>query len=151
MGKGPDGGTGGSDEMPHSWGFETLGHFDFGADGVAALQDSETLWKVRQLNEDDMTMALKRVFERYNVWERGTSRSRMDKMRFSKALRDSQFITGHFSADVGDGIFSDVRPASVHQINFIQFIEALRHVAVRSRLSLNEVIGRVVAVGGPIE
>ncbi|GMH42553.1 hypothetical protein BSKO_10472 [Bryopsis sp. KO-2023] len=137
-------------ERKSKWAYETLGHFEFGACGEEALRDCEVLWKVRQLNEDDITMALKRVFERYNVWEHGASRSRMDKMRFHKVLRDAQFLTTAFTTQTIDQVFSKVRPASEYRVNFIQFIEGLRFVAMHSRLSLNEIMERIVAVGGPI-
>jgi hypothetical protein len=36
-------------------------------------------------------------------------------------------------------------------INFIEFIEALRHVATRLRVSLNEVIERAVLISAPLD
>lgn len=95
-------------------------------------------------------MALKRVYEKYNMWEHGTNRSRMDKMRFHKVLRDARFVNQYLSAENVDHVFSRVRPASEHKINFIQFIEGLRFIAIFSRLSLNEVMERIVVVGAPI-
>ncbi|GMH42551.1 hypothetical protein BSKO_10470 [Bryopsis sp. KO-2023] len=114
--------------------------------GLAERKRCET---VRQLNEDDITMALKRVFERYNVWEHGASRSRMDKMRFHKVLRNAQFLTTAFTTQTIDQVFSKVRRASEYRVNFIQFIEGPNgQDPMHSRLSLNEII--IVAVGGPI-
>lgn len=48
-----------------------------------------------------------------------------------------------------DDIYRRVLPASCRALNFIQLVEALRHVAVATRSSLNEVMERLVAVGGP--
>lgn len=58
--------------------------------GPAALDDPLSLLKVRQMTPDDLMWALQDVFERYNLWENGSSKSLMDKIRFSKTLRDGE-------------------------------------------------------------
>lgn len=54
---------------------------------MAVLQDSEAMHCVRLAQEEQLTLALKYVFEQYNKWEGGVNSSRMDKMRFHKVLR----------------------------------------------------------------
>jgi hypothetical protein len=58
-----------------------------GADRSAVLHDSEAMSRVREAQEEQLTMALKHVFELYNRWEGGVNRSRMNKMRFHKVFR----------------------------------------------------------------
>lgn len=60
--------------------------------------------------------------------------------------RDTRLVT---IGDKTGKIFNKVRPSSESSINFIQFIEALRHVALENRVSLNEVFEIIVACGGP--
>ena len=50
-----------------------------------------------------------------------------------------------------DGIFEKLKPQSQDAANFVQFMECLRHCAMIKRMSLNEVVQRIVALGGPIE
>lgn len=58
-----------------------------GANRSAVLNDSEAMHRVREAQEEKLTMALKHVFELYNRWEGGVNRSRMNKTRFQKVFR----------------------------------------------------------------
>ncbi len=66
------------------------------ADGCAVLPlwlfICQVLCRARALSQEEMTMALKRSFERYNMWQGGTSISAMDAMRFQKCIRDAQLV-----------------------------------------------------------
>ena len=99
-------------------------------------------------------MVLKRVFEKYNSWEHGVNKSEMDKMRFQKVMRDCELLdeqAGGLSGQEVGKIFGRCKPGSRTALNFFSFMEGLRHVAVRKRLSLNEVMERIVLVGGPVD
>lgn len=58
---------------------------------------------------------------------------------------------GCLSPDDVDSIFAKIKPEVQQRVNFVQFLEGLRHCAMRTRLSLNEVVQRIVALGGPVE
>ncbi|KAK9813079.1 hypothetical protein WJX72_008518 [[Myrmecia] bisecta] len=132
------------------WNFQSLGRVDLGKSGDNALRDSQVLWNVRHMNQDDITMALKRVFERYNASSGGSDLTRMNKIHFAAALRDARLTGPDLRAQVITSIFRKVVPSAAHSLNFIQFIEGLRHVATEKRLSLNEVVEAIVACGGPV-
>jgi hypothetical protein len=112
------------------------------------------LLQVRRLQYDELTMVLKRVFEKYNSWEHGVNKSEMDKMRFQKVMRDAELLdeqaSGLTAEEVGK-VFARCKPGSRTALNFFSFCEGLRHVAVRKRISLNEVMERIVLVGGPVD
>lgn len=107
--------------------------------------------QIRNLPPDDLMAGLKKTFEAFNRWNGGVDRSAMDKVRWGKALRDSQLIreTGGLPVRKANAVYDKVLPASSRALNFPQFLEALRHVAVALRASLNEVIEALVAVGRP--
>lgn len=107
------------------------------------------LHQVRDLNEDDLTMALKRVFEKYNTWERGVNKSQMNKIRFQKVFRDSCLLCATLGTRDIDDIYCRICQSSHNTINFVQFIEGLRFAAIHNRLSLNEIIERIVIKGIP--
>lgn len=94
---------------------------------------------------------LKKTFEAFNAWNGGIDRSSMNKVQWGKALRDAQLIreTGGMPLRKASTIYDKVLPASSKALNFPQFLEALRHVAVTLRVSLNEVMEALVAVGRP--
>ena len=54
-------------------------------------------------------------------------------------------------ADEVDAVFVKIKPHAQTTINFVQFLEGLRHCAMLTRLSLNETVQRIVAIGGPVE
>lgn len=121
--------------------------------GPSALDHPDSLLAVRKMNPDDLMMALKDVFEQYNLWEQGTSKSNMDKTRFAKALRDARLISeqpGGLSASAVDAIFFKVLPPASDSINFVKFIDALRFVSNRLRTSLNLTMEKIVLIGSPV-
>lgn len=115
------------------------------------LDDPQLMSQVRGLDPDTLMMALKRVFEAYNKAGSGMDSSAMDKVRFHRVLRDAKLVSesGPLPARKVDDIFKRVLPHSSRALNFIQFIEALRHVTVATRACLNETMERLVAVAGP--
>eukprot|EP01025_Chloroclados_australasicus_P034497 TRINITY_DN35235_c0_g3_i1.p1 TRINITY_DN35235_c0_g3~~TRINITY_DN35235_c0_g3_i1.p1 ORF type:complete len:231 (-),score=6.19 TRINITY_DN35235_c0_g3_i1:348-965(-) len=138
-----------------SWDFHKLGYcqnMGIVMQGRDAMKDPSTLWKLQLMDSDDLTMALKRTFERYNKWQRGANPSRMDNIRFYKLIRDCRLED---EADLNvqkiNNICARVMSSQDTGMNFIQFNEALRFVAMEKKLSLNEVIYRMVAIGEPIE
>jgi hypothetical protein len=54
---------------------------------ASVYHDSEAMHLVRCAQEERLTMALKAVFENYNVWDGGLNRGRMNKVRFHKLFR----------------------------------------------------------------
>eukprot|EP00877_Chromochloris_zofingiensis_P007253 jgi/Chrzof1/2781/Cz11g29060.t1 len=140
-----------TEQQRRQWGFGDLGRVDLGKSGASALRDSHVLYKARQLTQDELVMALKRVFEEYNLWDGGTSRSEMDKIRFQRCVRDSKLIQemGCLTAAQVDHVFHKIKPHTRSKVNFVQFMEGLRHISMHHRISLNEVIERIVVVGGP--
>ena len=87
--------------------------FDLPRRGPSALDHPESLLMVREMNPDDLMMALKDTFEQYNLWEQGASKSTMDKTRFSKCLRDARLVSeqpGGLSASAVDAVFYKVLP-----------------------------------------
>lgn len=50
-----------------------------------------------------------------------------------------------------DTIFGKIKPESQPSINFAQFLEGLRFCAMVKRMSLNDVVYAIVAVGGPVQ
>ncbi len=81
--------------------------------GTVALSNPESLMAVRDLNPTDLVMGLKVTFEKYNMWEYGTNRGNMDKIRFAKVLRDAGLVSeqlGKLSTDTVDHIFYKVLP-----------------------------------------
>ena len=85
--------------------------------GPSALLHPESLMAIRDLNPDDLMMGLKAVFEKYNLWEHGTNKGNMDKIRFAKCLRDAGLIkegdkTALCSAAVDHIFFKVLPPAS---------------------------------------
>lgn len=54
------------------------------------------------------------------------------------------------SAGEVDQVFLKIKPESQRSINFVQFMEGLRFCAMIKRSSLNEIVQRIVAVGGPL-
>lgn len=66
--------------------------------------------------------------------------------------RDSHVLgTGDCNAQRLDSIFFKIKPAAQATINFSQFMEGLRHTAMITRMSLNDIVHRIVALGGPID
>jgi hypothetical protein len=64
-------------EKRTKWGLESYGSAEvlgLSCIGKQALGNPEALMAVRELNPDHMMMALKRTFERYNLWEHGTNK-----------------------------------------------------------------------------
>ncbi|KAF5836591.1 hypothetical protein DUNSADRAFT_5708 [Dunaliella salina] len=120
--------------------------------GQAALNDPRALIAVRKLNPDQLMMGLKRVFERYNLWQHGTNKGAMDKARFNKMMRDAKFVRecGALSSSTSDRIFQRSLPAVEVTLNFMQFLTALKHVAGALRLSLNEVMESIVLINAPL-
>ena len=45
--------------------------------------------------------------------------------------------------------YPKVLPPAKNSLNFVQFVEALRHVATVLRISLNEVMEKMVIIQGP--
>ncbi|MEW5310237.1 MAG: hypothetical protein WDW38_002054 [Sanguina aurantia] len=145
------GSTGMGSTLRNKWGLGEVGEVRLSRTGVAALTDPLVMFEVRQVHPDALMMGLKRVYERYCSWHNGMNREAMDKARFQKALRDVQLISegGALSLQTAGKIFSKVVPGSSKTMNFIQFVESLRHVANTCRLSINEVMERLVVVWGP--
>mmetsp|Transcript_27365 Transcript_27365/g.59862 ORF Transcript_27365/g.59862 Transcript_27365/m.59862 type:complete len:924 (-) Transcript_27365:761-3532(-) len=140
-------------DMPKQWGLGDFGAVTLPRTGQAALTHPESLMAVRKLNPDTLMMNVKRVFEMYNLWENGTNKSAMDKMRFCKAVRDIKIISEQpsgLSTTKVDDIFYRVLGQAKATINFVEFLDALRHIATTLRCTLNEVMERLVLVGGPI-
>lgn len=50
---------------------------------------------------------------------------------------------------MAEGIFIKMMSVGKRHINYIEFIEALRHVSNELRESINEVMQQLVAFGGP--
>ncbi|GIL62167.1 hypothetical protein Vafri_16429 [Volvox africanus] len=119
--------------------------------GVVPVFSPDTMHFVRELDPDQLMASLKRVYELYAAWGGGVDRAALDRRRFAKALRDALLVSesGPLPTRKAETVYDKVLPASSRALNFIQFIEALRHVALHHRLSLNEVIEKLVAVGGP--
>ncbi|KAG2483051.1 hypothetical protein HYH03_018080 [Edaphochlamys debaryana] len=119
--------------------------------GSRALHNPSTLMVVRGLDPDALMVGLKRCFEAYAAWGSGVDRGALDKPRFGKCLRDAGLVAeaGALPARKVDAVYHRVLPASSRALNFVQFIEALRHVAVTHRIALNEVMEKLVAVGAP--
>ncbi|KAG2427712.1 hypothetical protein HYH02_014543 [Chlamydomonas schloesseri] len=121
------------------------------ASGVHPVHSAEMMHEVRALDPDTLMASLKRVFESYAGWGGGVDRGALDRVRWGKVLRDCLLVSesGPLPARKADAVFGKVLPPSSRALNFIQFIEGLRHVALHHRLALNEVMERLVAVGGP--
>ena len=88
------------------------------------------------------------------MWEHGTNKSNMDKIRFNKCLRDAGLVkegdkTALCSAAV-DKIFFKVLPPASDSVNFVRFLDGLRHVATKLRVSLNRIMETIVLVGQPV-
>lgn len=56
---------------------------------------------------------------------------------------------GCLTAAQVDHVFHKIKPHTRSKVNFVQFMEGLRHISMHHRISLNEVIERIVVVGGP--
>lgn len=95
-------------------------------------------------------MALKRVFEKYCILDNDLNRSQMNKAQFQKVFRDSNILKGVVSIRTIDHIYFKICQSSCQRINFVQFIEGLRFVVMYNRLSLNEIIEKIVLTEGPI-
>ncbi|GLC41477.1 Tubulin polymerization-promoting protein member 2 [Pleodorina starrii] len=119
--------------------------------GVAPVLSPDCMHMVRALDPDQLMASLKRVYEAYTAWGGGVDRTALDRRRFSKVLRDALLISesGPLPTRKAEAVYDKILPASCRALNFIQFIEALRHVALHHRLSLNEVMEKLVAVGSP--
>jgi hypothetical protein len=66
--------------------------------------------------------------------------------------RDIELLNvGQLTSEKADHIFFKIKPAAQPTVNFVQFMEGLRYVAMITRMSLNEVVHRIVAIAGPIE
>lgn len=67
-------------------------------------------------------------------------------------LRDIQLLgTGDLHSQRLDAVFFKIKPAAQKALNFIQFMEGLRHCAMITRMSLNDIVHRIVGLGGPID
>ncbi|KAG2423221.1 hypothetical protein HXX76_015478 [Chlamydomonas incerta] len=121
------------------------------ASGQHPVHSADMMHEVRGMDPDALMAALKRVFEAYAGWGGGVDRGALDRVRWGKVLRDCLLVSesGPLPARKADAVFGKVLPVSSRALNFIQFIEGLRHVALHHRLALNEVMERLVAVGGP--
>lgn len=74
------------------------------------------------------------------------------KRRISLECREVGILRpGSITPDVADSVFAKIKPEAQPSINFVQFLEGLRHCAMLTRMSLNEVVQRIVALGGPVE
>ncbi len=65
--------------MHMQWGLEAYGSpesLGLPQVGAPALGDPNCLLAVRRLNHDHLMMALKRTFERYNLWNNGVNKVR---------------------------------------------------------------------------
>ncbi|KXZ42762.1 hypothetical protein GPECTOR_120g429 [Gonium pectorale] len=121
--------------------------------GMSSADDPETMFLVRGLDPDALMVGLKRVFEGYAAAGGGADRGALDKPRWSAVLRTAGLVaeSGPLPQRRVDAIYGQVLPPSSRALNFLQFIEALRHVSVAHRLALNEVMERLVAVGPPAQ
>lgn len=73
-------------------------------------------------------------------------------MIFSTFCREVDILRpGNLNPDDVDSVFGKIKPDAQSSINFVQFLEGLRHCAMLTRLSLNEIVQRIVALGGPVE
>uniref|UniRef100_A0A7S0WK88 Uncharacterized protein n=1 Tax=Chlamydomonas leiostraca TaxID=1034604 RepID=A0A7S0WK88_9CHLO len=145
-----------SAEQRKKWGLEAYGSAEtlgLPCTGKQALSDPAALLAVRKLNPDHMMMALKRVFERYNLWQCGYNKSQMDKIRWSKALRDAGLVAenGMLPGAAADKIFHRLLTPAKNAVNFIEFVEGLRYVATAMRCSLNEIMEKIVLVSAPLK
>lgn len=69
-----------------------------------------------------------------------------------RGCRDTRLMCEQdLTSGEADRVFQKVKPQSQEAVNFVQFMEALRHCAMVKRISLNEIVHRIVALGGPIE
>ncbi len=69
-----------SPEQRKQWGLEAYGSpesLGLPVTGKAALINPDAMLAVRNLNHDHLMMALKRTFERYNLWEKGVNKVRI--------------------------------------------------------------------------
>lgn len=80
------------------------------------------------------------------------SKSKSSAIRISLECREINILRpGCINPDDADSVFAKIKPEAQSSINFVQFLEGLRHCAMLTRISLNEVVQRIVAVGGPVE
>lgn len=69
-----------------------------------------------------------------------------------RRCRDVKLLTEHdLTAAEVDAIFAKIKPESQPSVNFVQFMEGLRFCAMVKRMSLNDIVYRIVAVGGPVD
>eukprot|EP00798_Chlamydomonas_sp_ICE-L_P009954 gene9954-7830_t len=108
--------------------------------------------QARNLTPDNLLMALKTVFERYNLYEGGVNKGQMDRMHFSKVMRDVRLVSEHpngLGTTKLDRMFTKVLPPMKNTLNFVQFVETLRHIATFLRVTLNEIMERIVIMQRP--
>jgi hypothetical protein len=66
--------------------------------------------------------------------------------------RDIELLNGtDLTSGDADRIFLKIKPEAQPTVNFVQFMEGLRHCAMMKRISLNDIVERAVALGGPID
>lgn len=134
------------------WGFgDTAYRLKLEKEGPGALHNPNVLWQARTANLDDLIMAAKRVYARYCKWQGGLNNSAMDSSRFFKVLRDINCLSerGPLTGKKADKIFHSCVPAGKTCFNFVDFLEALRYIALEFRISLNEVLEKIVIIGSP--
>lgn len=121
--------------------------------GSKAVENPSSILVVRALTQDNLLMGLKKVFETYNLWDHGVNKGAMDKIRFMKVWRDAHLVTeGNgfgLSTTVFETIWQKVLPQARSTVNFPLFVDTLRQVAMLLRISLNEVMERIVIVQKP--
>ena len=59
--------------------------------------------------------------------------------------------SGDLTSQKLDAVFFKIKPAAQAAINFVQFMEGLRHCAMITRMSLNDIVHRIVGLGQPID
>ncbi|GAX78299.1 hypothetical protein CEUSTIGMA_g5741.t1 [Chlamydomonas eustigma] len=139
-------------ETIKKWGLDEK-EMDIPKRGPTALKHPESILAAREMNPDDLMRGLKTTFEKYNQWEQGTNKGLMDKIRFAKCMRDAGLMCeqpGKMGSAEVDHIFLKVLPPASSGINFVRFVDALRHVATKLRISLNQVMDNIVLIGKPI-
>eukprot|EP00164_Ancoracysta_twista_P000998 GFYU01001303.1.p1 GENE.GFYU01001303.1~~GFYU01001303.1.p1 ORF type:complete len:374 (-),score=111.14 GFYU01001303.1:85-1158(-) len=93
--------------------------------------------------------SLESVFEAYCSFGGGASKVEMDGAKWAKFCKNSNLLDKKFVQTDIDIIFAKVKGKTERKIIFMQFEEALGHVAAKKGISYEELKDIVLASGGP--
>ncbi|GAQ86336.1 hypothetical protein KFL_002830130 [Klebsormidium nitens] len=73
----------------------------------------------------------------------------MDGAKFAKFCRDTKIVDKKFTTTDVDLTYAKAKAKGARKIDYVQFVKALELVAEKKAASLDDIVAKAVAAGGP--